>query len=190
MLRAHPGLPTFRERAAFAQLSEAIRGASASPSVGTAFRVIAFSVQKDHLQLIVEAHDEDTLSRGTRGLSIRCARAINRAFGTHGPVWGDRYAARDLTTPHAMRAALVYVLMNAKKHGVRLASGIDAYSSAPWFDGFAAHVPREDESPVQSPRTQLGATGWRRGGLLRADELPGESDPQSFASPRAKIDAT
>jgi hypothetical protein len=40
-------------------------------------------------------------------------------------LWRERYHARELTTPRSVRNALVYVLMNAKKHGYRFASGID-----------------------------------------------------------------
>jgi len=151
----------------------AIREGNRSPAVGDAFRVVEFSVQKDHVHFIIEAHDKDVLSRGLRGLAIRLARAVNRALRVRGAVWGDRYHARELKTPRAVRNAIVYVLMNAKKHGVRL-SGVDAMSSAPWFDGFAGGVVRvaADESPVRAPRTWLAGVGWRRRGLVHFDERP------------------
>ena len=82
-------------------------------------------------------------------------------------MWGDRYHARDLKTPRAVRNALVYVLMNAKKHGMRVANGIDRFSSAPWFFGIAS-----DGAPVMASRTWLGTTGWRRRGAVRVDERP------------------
>src|SRR5437660_1757111 len=152
-LRMRPGLPGLRHAGIFADLRAAIRAASRSRSVGSAFRVVEFSIQNDHAHFIVEAHDKDTLSRGLRGLAIRLARAANRAIGVHGPVWADRYHARDLKTPRAVRNALVYVLMNAKKHGVRLANGIDSFSSAPWFFGVASDDARD--APVVSARTWL-----------------------------------
>jgi putative transposase len=173
-LRARAGLPPFRDRGLFPELRAAIHGASRSPTVGEAFRVVEFSVQNDHAHFIIEAQDKDALSRGLRGLAIRLARAVNRALRVHGAVWADRYHARELKTPRAVRNAIVYVLMNAKKHGARVASGIDAFSSAPWFSGFAArHVAPEDEPcPVFAARTWLGGTGWRRRGLVRFDERP------------------
>ncbi len=122
------------------------------PAVGDAFRVVQFSVQNDHVHLIIEAHDADVLSRGVRGLAIRLARAVNRALHVRGAVWGDRFHARELTSPRAVRNAIVYVLMNAKKHGVRLASGLDAFSSARWFDGFAVHVDPETTRRSSSRR--------------------------------------
>jgi len=63
--------------------------------------------QDDHLHLIVEADDTRALGRGLRGLAIRVARAVNRALGRRGRVWGDRYHARALTTPREVRHCLV-----------------------------------------------------------------------------------
>src|SRR5437879_4806944 len=59
--------------------------------------------------------------RARRGLpravsAIRVARAVNRALNRRGAVWTDRYHARALTSPRAVRNALVYVLMNRRKH--------------------------------------------------------------------------
>ena len=59
------------------------------------FRIIHYSVQNDHIHLIIEADDGVRLSAGVRGLAIRLARAINRALGRRGSVWDDRYRARD-----------------------------------------------------------------------------------------------
>ncbi len=175
-LRARAGLPPLRHGGLFGEIRDAIRRANRSPAVGEAFRVTHFSIQNDHAHFIVEAHDKETLSRGLRGLTIRLARAVNRALDVRGAVWGDRYHARALKTPRAVRNAIVYVLMNAKKHGVRLA-GVDACSSAPWFDGFTARTELPElPCPVFAPRTWLGGTGWRRRGLVRFDERPRAPD--------------
>jgi putative transposase len=172
-LRAREGLPPFRDGGIFPELRAAIRGASRSPAVGEAFRVVEFSLQNDHAHFIVEAHDKDTLSRGLRGLAIRLARAVNRVLRVRGKVWADRYHARELKTPRAVRNAIVYVLMNAKKHRMRTASGVDAFSSAPWFRGFVVRLDGPTEPcPVVRPRTWLGGTGWRRHGLVRLEERP------------------
>ena len=40
-------------------------------------RIIEFSVQGNHLHLIVEAENSDALSRGMQGLAIRIAKALN-----------------------------------------------------------------------------------------------------------------
>jgi putative transposase len=176
-LRARDGLPPFRHAGLFAELRESIRRANRSPTVGEAFRVVHFSIQRDHAHFIIEAQDGEALSRGLRGLAIRLARAVNRALGIRGPVWGDRYHARELTTPRAVRNAIVYVLMNAKKHDRRATFAIDEFSSARWFDGFATPVTPivhlvTNPCPVYAARTWLASVGWRRRGLIRLDESP------------------
>jgi len=174
-LRARGGLPTFRHAGVLAELRAAIAGANDSPAVGASFRVIEFSIQHNHAHFIVEAHDKKALSRGLRGLAIRLARAVNRALGITGGVWGDRYHARDLKTPRAVRNAIVYVLMNAKKHGERIASGVDAFSSATCSTAFARPHHAMDAVTVPS-RTWLGTIGWRRRGLIGTSERPRAPD--------------
>jgi len=138
------------------------------------FRVVHFSVQDDHLHLIVEADDRAALARGVRGLAIRVARAVNRALGRRGAVCADRYHARALTSPRAVRHALIYVLLNRRKHRAR-ERGLDPCSSAPWFRGWRNAVATSPgPPPVVAARTWLAAVGWRRHGLVDADtECPG-----------------
>ena len=175
-----------RREAAGLRAQAVFRGvrAALAASSRAAFRVVEFSVQHDHLHLLVEAHDRAALARGMQGLGIRVARAVNRVRERRGRVWADRYHARELTTPRAVRNALVYVLHNARKHRASLA-WIDPCSSAAWFDGF-----RHDEltaiasadaraittaagaRPTAAARTWLAAIGWRRRGLLGLGESP------------------
>jgi REP element-mobilizing transposase RayT len=115
-LRRAQLLPSLREQSLFL----AIRGAL-SRTARSWFRVLHFSVQADHVHMIVEAGDKPSLCRGTTGLAVRVARAINRALGRRGAVWSGRYHARALGTPREVRNGLVYVLMNHRKHAsVRL----------------------------------------------------------------------
>ncbi|WP_394841412.1 transposase [Pendulispora brunnea] len=146
------------------------------------FRVLHFSVQHDHIHFIVEADDKASLSGGMRGLSIRLARAINRGLARCGPVWKERYHAHELTRPREVRNALLYVLMNHRKHGASIA-WLDARSSAAWFEGWRKddlfeHALRDLDGltgltpPVQPARTWLTREGWRRHRLLGVDEGP------------------
>src|SRR5688572_28997458 len=135
-LRARDGLPSLRVPRLFEAIRESIRLASRAE-----FRVVHFSVQGDHLHFLVEAQDESALSSGARGLSIRIARALNRTLGRSGAVWGDRYHARALKTPRETRHAVVYVLMNFKKHRPHDGRPFDPCSSAPWFEGFRSAPP-------------------------------------------------
>ena len=170
-LRARRGLPPFREKAIGGVVREAVRAANHVSALRAVFRVVHFSVQVDHVHLVVEAEDPSSLARGMQGLAIRLARRINGVLRTRGRVWADRFHSRELRTPRAVRNAIVYVLMNAKKHGMRTDAAIDPYSSAAWFDGFTRSAPRAGP-PIRPPRTWLASIGWRRHGLLRLDERP------------------
>jgi len=81
------------------------------------FRIVHFSVQRDHVHLIVEAKDKRSLSSGMRGLMIRTARYVNDLLGRRGAFWADRWHGRALTSPRAVRNGIVYVLANFRKHG-------------------------------------------------------------------------
>ena len=166
-LRAASGLPSLRDTATFAALRRAF-GASLAPG----FRILHFSVQRDHVHLLVEGDDAGRFSRRIQGLSIRLAKAVNRALGRRGRVWGDRYHTRALRTPREVRHALVYVLHNARKH-LRAVRGLDPCSSAGWFDGWVGKsAPWKMPAPVAPARTWLARVGWRRLGLIHVEEAP------------------
>jgi hypothetical protein len=149
----------------------ATRSALAASSTAR-FRVLRFSIQTDHLHLLVEADTPTGFERGVRGLAIRVAKAVNRALGRAGRVWGDRYHARLLRTPREVRNTLVYVLNNCRKH-LRRVRGLDPCSSARWSDGWRTAIePIPDPSPVARACTWLARVGWRRRGLIDVDESP------------------
>jgi putative transposase len=140
------------------------------------FRVLQFSIQADHLHLLVEADTPTGFERGVRGLAIRVAKTVNRVLGRHGRVWGDRYHARLLRTPREVRNALIYVLNNFKKH-IRGARGLDPCSSAHWFNGWRTATEAVEASPVARACTWLARIGWRRHGLIDVDERPRPARP-------------
>ena len=167
-LRTSSAVPSLRRGELFIATRNALAAASADR-----FRILHFSVQVDHLHLLVEADEPTGFERGIRGLAIRVAKAVNRVLGRHGRVWGDRYHARLLHTPREVRSALVYVLNNLRKHA-RANRGLDPCSSARWFDGWRERPGRVDEHPpVVKPRTWLARVGWRRRGLIDVEECPG-----------------
>jgi REP element-mobilizing transposase RayT len=155
--------------------------------LGGRCRVVHFSVQFDHIHLIVEAPSRAALSRGVAGLTISIARRVNGLVNRRGRVFADRWHGRALTSPRAVRHALVYVLANFKKHdlgGGAKRARVDGYSSAPYFADFSEYG---GKSPVQvelrfarhgtapptvAARTWLLGQGWRRHGRLSLDESP------------------
>jgi putative transposase len=174
-LRAVREVGHLRAKKPFAKIKEAIRAASSKAG----FRIVCFSVQHNHLHLIVEADDARALGRGMQGLAIRVARAINRVLHRGGKVFGDRYHRHDLASPRETRACLAYVLQNYRKHaaerGERCERGwTDPCSSAAWFSGWSRRVPTSDEAPpVARAKTWLFTKGWQLHGLISPDETPG-----------------
>jgi REP element-mobilizing transposase RayT len=71
------------------------------------FRVVHYSLQADHLHLVVEAADRLRLARGMQALGISLARRLNRLLQRRGPVLADRYHVRVLATPTEVRRALL-----------------------------------------------------------------------------------
>jgi len=139
-------------------------------SSGAQFRIAHYSVQDNHLHLIVEAESKQSLSGGVHGLAIRIAQRVNRLLFQQGRFWADRWHGRALSSPRQVRNALVYVLQNHKKHsaGGRQA-GLDPLSSACYFDGFSRGIPSELRAigpPGVAPQTWLLAVGWRQRGLI------------------------
>ena len=166
-LRASRGLLSLRE----ARIFQVVRTALADASRG-AFRVLHFSVQADHVHLLVEADAHSALVRGLQGLAIRLARAVNRLLGRRAGVWSHRYHARQLRTPREVRHALVYVLNNWRKH-LPGARGLDPCSSAPWFTGWRPPVTVVGgATPVVAARTWLLRVAWRRYGPIDIEEAP------------------
>ena len=144
------------------------------------FRICHFSIQGNHIHLMCEAVDNQALARGMQGWSVRVARGLNGKLGRVGSVFEDRYHVRIIKTPKQCRAALCYVLQNARRHGERLDpqwNGMDPFSSGWWFDGWKDSGWRDGLLPPESKtvaeaQTWLLRVGWRQHGLLAIDEVP------------------
>ena len=153
-LRVAPHVYNLRSRRSFRVIAAALRVAGDRFDV----RVTQFSVQGNHIHLLVEAPDRRALGRGIQGLSIRIARGLNRMMGRTGRVFDDRYHARVLCTPTEVRRAMHYVLENARKHGAQRGETyaldyVDPYSSA--------GVP---DLGLPTAQTWLLRAGWKRAG--------------------------
>lgn len=190
-LRASRAAGDLRKQVVLRTLADRFRRAAKEDT----FRVVHFSVQTDHVHLIVEADDRDVLVRKMTGLTTWIARRLNALAGRRGRFWADRYNRRDLRSPREVRNALVYVLQNRRKHVLertgRDIGGMDVFSSAAWLEGWSddaevwlrstraqaerALRPSEGAStaPVHAPSTWLARIGWRRArGPLSLRELP------------------
>ena len=91
------------------------------------FRLVHYSVQGNHMHLLVEAADETSLARGMNGLGVRVAKGLNRVMGRSGKVLDERYHGHILKTPTEVRRARNYLVQNAHAHLGLV--GADPYSS-------------------------------------------------------------
>jgi REP element-mobilizing transposase RayT len=185
-LKVRRHLPSLRGYKLVKAITDGLRVAATSEQAKKrerrrSFRVVHYSIQPNHLHLIVEASSKTALARGMQGLASGLARRVNRKLRRRGSLFADRYHAHALSTPSEVRNALVYVLKNYEKHpepipdlGTAPVRGVDPCSSAPWFRHWAESMPASRlVAPVASPRTWLLGVGWMRGGgSIRATERP------------------
>ncbi len=121
--RVQRGVWNLRTRRCFGALARAFWGGANR----FGFRLVHYSVQGNHLHLLVEAQNERSLSRGMNGLGVRVARGLNRVMRRRGKVLDDRYHGHILRTPTEVRHARNYLLQNAHHHHGRRSP--DPYAS-------------------------------------------------------------
>ena len=163
VLRIRRGLPWLRTPKTYRILERAFRAGKEKKG----FRLVQYSVQGDHLHLLVETDSKRKLSRAMQGLAIRIAKALNRFWHRRvGSVFAERYFSRFLENYKQIKRALAYVLNNARKHGVWSSSTRpDPYSSGPWFTGWheALSIRRPLRAPPVARPTDicLDMPGWK-----------------------------
>src|SRR4051812_15505641 len=123
-IRFADGVRNLRKLPSLWVIESALEGARARCGL----RVVHFSVQTNHLHMIVETDDKKTLRSAITSLNIRIAIGLNKLAGRKGQVIAHRYHARILKTPTQVRNAIVYVMNNHEHHSGR--RGADPYSSA------------------------------------------------------------
>jgi REP element-mobilizing transposase RayT len=184
-VRLAQGLPSLRRAAELEFVLRALVAARDRHGM----RLIHYSIQGNHLHLIVEAVSRACVAKGMNALLSPLARALNELWGRRGPVFPQRYHDEVIATPTQARNALRYVLQNGKKHGLVPRASIDPCSSALAFDGWAtppsipsspatARVSAAIAPPVAPASVWLLTVGWRRLGLLAIGELPRPERPQ------------
>jgi putative transposase len=179
-IRRAKGLPSLRSEVVYAELREAVRLTRRED-----FRIVEYSVQRDHVHMLVEADDAAALAAGMKSFKVRAARRINRVLRRQGSMWGERYHRRDLGSPRDVRNAVVYVMNNHLKHQEWEGGLVDTCSSAPWFQGWM-HKPNlpDEPAPVERARTWLLHTGWHRKlNYLNRGELP-----RAMRAPTTRLD--
>jgi REP element-mobilizing transposase RayT len=169
-----PSLRTVRFVREFERSMRAVRERSR-------FRVVHYTLQSDHIHLIVEASSGRDLASGMKSIGARVAHAVGRVFGLRGRVLADRFHLHVLRSPREVRNSIAYVLLNARRHLAKSKQRIDPHprvapaSSGRWFDGWQSHVVKSEahDPPVSRARSWLLRVGWRRHGRIAVTEVPG-----------------
>jgi REP element-mobilizing transposase RayT len=132
--------------------------------------VLHYTLQYDHIHIIVEAPSNDLLSRGMKSLAGRLSRLFAK-----GKAFKGRYHLHQLHTPTEVKRAYRYVLLNTSKHE-KLIDFLDDFSSARHFKGwehfkkvgFLLEEQLEEYTRHPLPnylseaRSWLAQTGWTR----------------------------
>ncbi len=137
-----------RSRRAFSAVGRAIGVAAERFGM----RIVQFSVQGNHVHLLVEAEATEALSRAMQGFSIRVAKRLNAMMKRRGRVLADRYFARPLRTPKEVRRVVRYVRDNHRKHMAEVGKTLPPKWVDPYASGGAAIT-------LPTPRTWLLRAG-------------------------------
>lgn len=146
-MRVHDDVWNLRSQRCFRLITAAFEEARGRYGV----RIIEFAVLGNHLHVLAEADDNESLSRAMKGLLVRLARSLNALMDRKGALFADHYHSRVLHTPTEVVNALAYVLDNSAHHyGDPI--GADPFSSAGCDRGRG----------LSRPTTWLLRRGWRR----------------------------
>ncbi len=155
-LRLVAGLPSLRDRKVFPIVRRTLLAASVR--FRQMFRIVEYSVQSNHLHLVIEAVDRRELSRGMQGFGIRLAKNLNLRLERRGAVLRERYHAHALRSPTETLRALQYVRQNTHLHrwreGQRASWNPDPCSTEP--EVARAKLPPAESYLLQRARTAFG----------------------------------
>jgi putative transposase len=168
--RVRPGVGYLRKQGPAQVLLGAFRDAAqaarhrknANTASGAQMRIAHYSIQGNHLHLIVEADDSAALSAGMQGLAIRVAKRLNARLRRSGAVFVERYHTHILESRRAVANAVRYVAGNYRHHTLE-------------------HLPRDFRdplatdplAPLERPKLWLLRTGWQ----LEPPRKPDPFDP-------------
>jgi REP element-mobilizing transposase RayT len=159
-----------RNRATLKAFKNAVKEAK-----GFCLYVVHYSIQNDHIHMIVEAKDNESMARGMKSLCGRFGKIIRSVIGGSGPVFKGRFHQEVITSPTQMKRALAYVLLNTAKH-MKVFDHIDAFSSGWAFKewrkllggGYTDIIHDElkqfarDLEELSPARSWLASKGWMR----------------------------
>ena len=164
-LRFVEEVPNLRSEAFLNEFTRAIEKAKAK-----GLAVSQFAIESNHIHLLIEVADNDTLTRGLLSLQGSITWGLRRAFRYFGSVFAGRFHLHPLASPREMKNALAYVLFNHAKH-CKVEWFADVFSSAfafgelHWFVGRTTRPPKwqaQIDRSLTPARSWLQKLGWKR----------------------------
>ena len=173
VLRIRRGLPGLRTPRALRRLERAFRAGKEKLGFG----LVHYSVQQDHVHLVVEAQSKQMLARGMQGLNIRLAKTLNSLWGRRkGSVFADRYFALALSGIRQIWRTVRYVLLNGRKHGTWTKRCTpDPFSSGRWFRPWRIALD-SCRATRRAAVVEVGSPDWMP--YIDIDHVPG---PRGYA---------
>jgi REP element-mobilizing transposase RayT len=80
-------------------------------------RVIHFSLEYDHIHLLIETPDNSNLGLGMQSLGVTLVRGINQFNKSSGGVYKHRYHFRKINSSRELKRVMNYLFNNGLKHG-------------------------------------------------------------------------
>jgi hypothetical protein len=124
--------------------------------------VLHFSLQSNHIHLMVEACDNEILTRAMRSLTITFSKGLAR-----GRIQLERYHLHVLKTLREVRNAVHYVLFNEQKHSGLKRAYVDSYSSLGLVKDLKALARNAGITVILRKMQQLNFLDEPRGWLIR-----------------------
>ena len=175
--RIQRGLPDLRTPRGLRRLEGAFRKGKERDG----FALLHYSIQHDHLHLMVEVKNRRKLSKGLQALGIRLAKSLNSMWRRKkGHVFAERYFALALEGWRQIWRTVRYILNNGRKHGSwNIRNQPDPFSSGRWYLPWSQlDIRRPMRSPpVMASRTIATFIPW-----IDVDDVPGPRW-QEFSTP-------
>lgn len=80
-------------------------------------KVIHYSLEYDHVHLLIEADNNVILGKGMQSLGVTLSKAINRTKRIKGRVYKHRYHFRKINSARELKNVMFYIFNNGVKHG-------------------------------------------------------------------------
>jgi putative transposase len=169
------GIPSLRRKDFERLFHGSLQGAKEA-----GLHVIQYSLQHDHIHMVVEVANNKKLRAGMYSLASSFARALQKKMGLTGGIFKGSFHMVVITSPTQMKRVLTYVLLNYCKHS-KMLEHLDPFSSGRFFVKWRELLGRKRWNPVleweiqgeredaaviglSPPQSWLARQGWLRAG--------------------------